>query len=345
MSSLETARRLRRVKPGEPGISRIGRGKGFAYRWPDGGYVTDAGELQRIRQLAIPPAWTGVWVCPDASGHIQALGTDSAGRRQYVYHPRWRAQRSKAKFDHMLEFGQVLSGLRAVVQGDLDRDDLGRRRVLACAVRLLDIGLFRAGGEEYATDHEHYGLATLLKTHVQIDQQGEMAFAFTAKSGKKQERVLSDPAVLAVVRVLRRRRSGGPELLAYRQGRTWVDVRASHINGYLEEHAGPGFTAKDFRTWHATVFAALLLACAESPRSPTARTRAVRQTYRDVAALLGNTPAVARSAYIDPRIIDRFMNGETIRYYLGQQSRCGNGANFPLPTAVERGVVELLQSK
>ncbi|HLI57816.1 MAG TPA: DNA topoisomerase IB [Actinomycetota bacterium] len=336
----KSPRRLRRVAPGEPGIIRIRRGKGFAYRLPDGGYVTDPGTVQRIRELAIPPAWNDVWVCLDGRGHIQAWGVDSAGRRQYVYHPRWKAQRSRAKFDHMVQFAGILPQLRAAVQRDLGGDDLGRRRVLACAVRLLDIGLFRAGGEEYANDHEHYGLATLLKTHVQIDRQGNLTFRFTAKSGKEQVRVIGDPDVLKVLRPLKRRRSGGPELLAYRQGRDWVDVRASHINGYLEEQAGSGFTAKEFRTWHATVFAALQLACANDPQSATARTRAIRQMYRDVAELLGNTPAVARSAYVDPRVVDRFLRGETIRDSLDDLP-CEHVTGGPLPSSVERAVVKL----
>lgn len=340
-NGLDAVRRLRRVKPGEPGFARIRRGKGFAYRGPEGDYVRDAETLQRIRQLAIPPAWNDVWICRDGRGHIQAWGVDAAGRRQYVYHPRWHEQRSRAKFDHMLEFAGVLPELRTVVRRHLAADDLGRERVLACAVRLLDIGLFRAGGEEYANDNEHYGLATLLKTHMQIDGDGKLTSRFTAKSGKEQVRVLVDPAALDVLRSLKRRRSGGPELLAYRAGGQWVDVRSAHINGYLEEYAGPGFTAKEFRTWHATVFAAFRLACVESPRSATARGRVVTQMYRDVAELLGNTPAVARSAYVDPRVIDHFLRGETIGDVLDRLP-CDKPASGPLPASVERAVIDLI---
>jgi DNA topoisomerase I len=302
--------RLRRVDCSEPGIQRRRRGRGFEFLLPDGSRLDDEETLARIRELAIPPAWRDVWVCADPRGHLQATGIDAAGRKQYLYHPDWRARRDQQKFDQMLEFAEALPRLRRIVKGDLGGDDLARSRVLAAAVRLLDRGMFRIGSEDYAEQNKSYGLATLLKEHVSLNGTA-MRFNFPAKSGQRRDQRIEDPDVLPVVRALKRRRGGSPELLAYREGRAWADVTSADINGYLKAATGDDFSAKDFRTWNGTVIAAAALA-GEVPETKAARKRKVNEAVKGVAFFLGNTPAVCRASYIDPRVIDRFQSGWTI---------------------------------
>jgi DNA topoisomerase IB len=269
--------------------------------------------LERIRSLAIPPAWTDVWICSDPHGHIQATGLDARGRRQYRYHDRWTEQRAAEKFDRMLDFARRLPALREQVRTDLSRDGMPRERVLACAVRLLEVGCFRVGGAAYAAENGSFGLATIRKDHVRVKGDA-IWFDFDAKSGQHLRRAVVDQDVLDVVRTLRRRRTGAKdELLAYRNGDgRWVDVTADDINGYLHEHLGDGFSAKDFRTWVGTVLTAVVLADRDRPESEAARRRQVCQAVTEVAEHLGNTPAVARSAYIDPRVVDRYEDDDTI---------------------------------
>jgi DNA topoisomerase IB len=275
--------------------------------------VTDPEALDRIRALVIPPAWTDVWICDHPRGHIQATGIDARGRKQYRYHDAWRKRRDREKFDHMLEFGRALPELRERVAADLALPDLPRARVLACGTRLLDHGLFRIGTEGYAEENQTYGLATIEKRHVRLLPDFRIEFDYDAKSGKHQTQSVVDAEVYAVVEALKRRRGGKDELLAWRRGRTWVDVRSADINAYIKEVTGGDYTAKDFRTWGATVFAAMALSVSTGVRSsPSARKRAVTRAVKEVARYLGNTPAVCRSSYIDPRVIDRYAAGETL---------------------------------
>lgn len=335
--------RLRRADCGSPGLSRVRRGRGFAYLDRDGVPVRDPADVERIRSLAIPPAWNDVWICPDAKGHLQATGFDAAGRKQYLYHPAWRDRRDREKFDRMLEFAETLPALRRRIARDLARSGLGRERVLACSVRLLDLGFFRVGGEDYVEANGTYGLATLRKTHVSIGKRPAMTFDFVAKGGIRQRRALSDEATFEVVEALRTRRSGGVELLAYRRGRSWVDVRSGDVNAYLREATGAGFTAKDFRTWNATTLAALSLAVLGNggARSVTARKRTIAQAVREVARYLGNTPTVCRASYIDPRVFDRFRAGVTIG---GMVDRIGEPAtDDALRHDIDSAVLDLLQ--
>jgi DNA topoisomerase IB len=304
---------VREIDCNGPGISRKGAGKGFYYVDTDGNRVADEEVLARIRMLAIPPAWTDVWICSDPVGHIQATGVDDRGRRQYRYHTEWQEQRAREKHERVVRFAQLLPRLRAEVDADLARDGMPRERVLACAVRLLEMGFFRTGGEAYAEENGSYGLATLQKRHVRI--RGDVVhFDYDAKSGQHRRCQTADPDVVEVLTHLRRRRtSAETELLAYKDERgRWVDVRSSDINEYLQAHLGSEFTAKDFRTWAATVLAAVGLADVEAGDSEAARRRAVAAVAKDVARHLGNTPAVARSAYIDPRVIDAFEQDETL---------------------------------
>jgi DNA topoisomerase I len=333
--------RLRHVDCSTPGIRRVRRGRGFSYLEEDGTAIADREVIERIRALAIPPAWEDVWICPHPRGHIQATGLDAAGRKQYRYHDAWRERQDQLKFERMLEFARALPRLRTSLDADLARRGLVRVRVLACAVRLLDLGFFRVGSERYAAENETFGLATLRKRHLRFER-GEAVFDYRAKGGKPHVQSLADPTVLPTLRALKRR-DGGRALLAYRDGRGWADVRSEEVNEYIGELAGDEFTAKDFRTWNATVLAAVALAGnGDPPTSRAARKRAVNAGVAEVAAYLDNTPAVCRSAYIDPRVIDRFDSGETIRPALDGATRQA-GDDFADRERIEAAVVALIE--
>jgi DNA topoisomerase-1 len=335
--------RLRRVSPTSPGLTRVRRGRGFTYLDAGGNRVTDEETLARIEALVLPPAWTDVWICPVATGHIQAVGTDAAGRKQYRYHDHWRLTRDLAKHERILDFAEQLPHVRARVCEDLRREDLDRQRVLSCAVRLLDLGFFRIGSEQYAAQNQTFGLATMRKEHVTVSK-GVVTFDYIAKSGKQRVQSLVEPEVGAVVQALRRRRGGGDELLAYRDGGRWVDVKSADINAHLRELTGSDCSAKDFRTWSATVLAAVGLAVSTDAATTTARKRAVTRVVQEVAHYLGNTPAVCRSSYIDPRVIDCYDNGMTIRTDL---KLLGDGVAYGEPAtqgSVEAAVLRLLRA-
>jgi DNA topoisomerase IB len=336
--------RLRRSDCSGPGISRRGRGKGFEYLDEDGARLADPEVLGRIAELVIPPAWKDVWICPYPLGHIQATGIDAAGRKQYVYHARWRELQDAKKFDSMVRFAQALPDMRLCVERDLHGDGLTRERVLAAAVRLLDRGFLRIGGESYAEDNESYGLATMRKDHVTIDGSA-INFDFTGKSGKRHVRYVVDEPVAEIVGALKRRRGGGEELLAYRgAGGRWRDVKSPDIRAYVKEAAGEDYTAKDFRTWAGTVLAAVTLAATdpELRRRKTANKRMIGHAVSQVAHFLGNTPAVARASYVDPRVFDRFRDGFTIEpvlYELGEEPDLGQPA---IQGRVEEAVLDLI---
>ncbi len=336
--------RLKRSDSSEPGVARLRRGRGFTYVDASGRPVTDREELERIRQLAIPPAWRDVWICPYSNGHLQAVGTDAAGRKQYLYHPAWRQRRDQAKFQHMIEFGRALPKLRKVASRHLGLDGFPKRRVLACAVRLLDTGFFRVGSEGYAEQNGTYGLATIEKRHVALDGD-QITFDYLSKGGKRRIQSVIDPDAAEVIRELKRRRGGGAELLAYREGRRWRDLRSEDINDYIKEITGDEFTAKDFRTWNATVLAALSLALAEGGSSRTARKGTVSGAVRQVADFLGNTPAVCRNSYIDPRVFDRFRGGITIREAVGEVERVDPETMPKVHGRIEAAVLDLLEDE
>jgi DNA topoisomerase IB len=309
----------------------------------DGRKVTEPEVLLRIDELRIPPAWEEVWICPYPFGHIQATGQDAAGRKQYLYHERWRERRDQEKFDEMIAFARSLPQMRTTVAAHLAQDGMGRQRVLACAVRLLDRGFFRVGGEDYAVENESYGLATMRKEHVTVTRSGAITFDYPAKSGQRRVQSLADPEVVDVVRRLKRRRGGGDELLAYLDGRTWRDIKSPEINEYVKQVTGGGFSAKDFRTWNATVLAAVALAVSgEASRSQTGRKRAVSRAVKEVARYLGNTPAVCRASYIDPRLFDRFRDGITIGGVLPALVDELEADNSSLQGVVEEAVLDLI---
>jgi DNA topoisomerase I len=321
----------------------VRRGRGFGYVDVDGERVSDERTLERIRALAIPPAWREVWICLDPRGHLQATGIDAVDRKQYLYHEAWRVQRDRQKFRRMVEFAEALPRLRRRLTNELAGEQLDEVRVLACAVRLLDVGLFRIGGEEYAEQGGGLGLATLHKDHVSLDD-GAIVFDYPAKSGVRRVHEVRDPDALAVIGALKRRRGGGPQLFAYRIGRRWTPVRSEDINDYIKRNLGEGFSAKDFRTWNATVMAAVSVSVAadrDQASTKTARKRVVDGAVRQVAELLGNTPAVARRAYIDPRVFDHYRSGSTISL-----PRAGVGALTDVDgrprRRIERAVLDLL---
>jgi DNA topoisomerase I len=340
--------RLRRVDCSDSGITRRRRGKGFEYLDQNGNRIEDTDVLGRINQLAIPPAWEDVWICPYPMGHIQATGIDARGRKQYRYHDRWRQRRDAEKFDEMIEFARALPRMRERVRADLAGEGavpVSRDRVLACAVRLLDRGFFRVGGEDYAVENETYGLATIHKRHVQLRDDGVLEFDYPAKSGQRRIQSIVDTEVYDIVAELKRRRGGSPELLAYREGRRWRDLKSADINAYIKEITGGDFSAKDFRTWNATVLAAVALAVSgqvAAQGSKAARKRAINRAVKEVAGYLGNTPAVARASYIDPRIFDRFEGGLTIGGVIHLGEVGDEGDMGAIHGAAEEAVLDLI---
>ncbi|RKR86217.1 DNA topoisomerase IB [Micromonospora pisi] len=325
--------RLRRTDQTKPGYTRRVRGRGVSFLDNDRRPLRDPAELRRLRELAIPPAWRDVWICPDPRGHLQATGIDAAGRKQYLYHPRWRDDRDKAKYAHVLAVARRLPAVRRRVSRDLAGRGLTRSRVLAAVVRLLDLGMFRVGGDEYATgDDPTYGVTTLRPEHVR-GRSGCVVLEFTGKGGIEQVRRITDPEVCRVLRDLRRRRRDADRLFGYWEGRRWHDVHADDVNDYLRGSCGVAMTAKDFRTWHATLRTCRRLAETEPSRSSARRRRVVAEVMREVAELLGNTPAVARASYVDPRIIDRYLDGRT-----------ADIAPAASRTAAERAVIDFLSA-
>ena len=337
--------RLKRSDCSGPGITRRGRGKGFEYLDEEGRRIADPEVLQRIEELRIPPAWKEVWVCPYPMGHIQATGFDAAGRKQYLYHQRWREIQDRKKFDSMTRFAQALPDMRECVERDLAGDELTERRVLAAAVRLLDRGFLRIGGESYAEDNESYGLATMRKDHVTVYENSAINFDFTGKSGIRHVRYVVDEPVADIIRALKRRRGGGDELLAFKDERgRWRDVKSPDIRAYVKETAGEDYTAKDFRTWAGTVLAAVTLAATAPERRQvkSANKRMIRHAVNQVAYFLGNTPAVARASYIDPRVFDRFRDGYTIEPVLMDLADEPDIGQPAIQGRVEEAVLDLI---
>ncbi|MGA8988585.1 DNA topoisomerase IB [Aeromicrobium sp.] len=327
--------RLRRTSPSSPGWARTRHGRGFRYLDEDRRPLEPA-QVERCRLLVIPPAWQEVWICPVENGHLQAVGTDAAGRRQYLYHPDWRVRRDLEKFERMQGFAAQLLKQRAASRRDLGGDALSLERVAATAFSLLDLGMFRIGSERYVEENGSYGLSTLEKQHVHGTGRG-MTFSYPAKSGQDVEVTVRDERVRTVLETLRRRRGGGERLLAYKAGRRWHNLDADDVNGYVKDLLGDVYSAKDFRTWRGTTIAALSLA-SHGPSSPAARKKAVAAAMRDVSEHLGNTPAIARSSYVDPRVVDLFEDGVTVS---SKHRRVAPGAT--ISRTLERQVLRMLR--
>jgi DNA topoisomerase I len=307
---------LRYVSDAEPGITRRRAGGAFSYRGPDGRLVKDRAELARIKRLAIPPAWSEVWICSDSQGHLQATGRDARGRKQYRYHPDWRTVRDAAKFDRMLAFARALPRLRARVREDQGRRGLSREKVLATVVHLLEATLIRVGNQEYARENRSYGLTTMRDRHVDFEG-AEMTFEYRGKAGKRHRISLRDRRLARIVRSCQE--IPGQHLFQYidDQGERQA-VDSADVNAYLQEITGEPFTAKDFRTWAGTVLASLALSEFESFDSEAAAKRNVTRAIEQVAAQLGNTAAVCRKSYIHPEIVACYMDGSLLTLLKGR---------------------------
>jgi DNA topoisomerase I len=303
--------RLRHSHPEQPGYSRRRRGRGFSYADTKGKAIKDTDILERIRTLAIPPAWTDVWICPYPNGHIQAIGTDQAGRRQYLYHDDWRTAQDADKHDRVRQLARKLPAFREAVDADLSTRGLGRRRVLAVALRMLDYGVFRTGNTEYAEEYGSRGAATLLRDDVHVSK-GKVVFDFVAKGGQDRTVELDDDRLAAAVRSLKRGRHDNPRLLVYRDDDGYHQIDAGMVNERFHELVGDDYTVKDLRTWTATVHAAVDLAEADPPRTKKALNAAMKEMLEEVSDHLGNTPTVARASYIDPRVVTQYERGHTI---------------------------------
>lgn len=312
--------RTRRSDPTAPGWVRVRHGRGYRYLDADGTPLPDEAR-RRILSLVIPPAWTDVWVCPDERGHIQATGIDQAGRRQYIYHSAWRQRRDRLKFDRMLQLAERLPHAHRHATRDMRSDPGTRERALGAAFRLLDSAHLRVGNEAYARQHGSIGLTTLRGAHATISRDS-VTLNFPGKSGVEWSTTVTDPDLATVIRGLKQRGPTAP-LLAHRttNGRThWRALTPTDVNDYVRDRVGDGFTSKDFRTLHGTIIAARHLATAPPATTETARKRAITAAIRTAADALGNTPAIARGSYIDPRIIDRYRNGETLRNDIAPES-------------------------
>jgi DNA topoisomerase I len=326
--------RLRRVSPHEPGWTRRRAGRGFYYLDENGNRLADE-DVARVRALAIPPAWSDVWICPRPNGHLQAVGTDAAGRRQYIYHPEWGERRDELKFARVTRAARRLPAMRAAVLEDLAEEAMTRDKACAAAVRLLDLGCFRIGSDAYANG-DSFGLTTLERRHVRR-VGSTLVFEFTGKSGIEHRIEVDDDPSRQAIESMRRRRGGSERLLAFRENGRWADLDAASVNDYLRERTGEDLTAKDFRTWHATVLAAATLAESHEPGvSQASRKRAVKAAMDEVAAFLGNTPAIARASYVDPRVVDLYEDGVTIAAALRRAPRDPEARRAALERAVRR---------
>ena len=332
---------LRYVSDTGPGIRRRRAGKGWTYTGADGRRISDADRIAWINRLAIPPAWTDVWICPIKRGHIQATGRDARGRKQYRYHPRWRQVRDEAKYGRLVEFARALPRIRRRTERDLRRRGLPREKVLALVVRLLEETLIRVGNDEYARENRSYGLSTLRNRHV--DVRGEsITFSFRGKSGKEHEIGLRDRRLARLVKKCQE--IPGQELFQYYDDDgTRVDVTSGDVNDYLREISGDDFTAKDFRTWAGTVAAAMALQEFLEIDDDAGRKKAVVAAIEGVAEQLGNTPTVCRACYVHPEVIDRYLDG-TMVDALSRRAR-GVGRGSHALRAEEAAVLGLLQAR
>lgn len=341
--------RLRRSDPAAAGIRRVRRGRGFAFVDAQGRPV-DEETKERARSLVIPPAWQDVWVCPWPNGHIQAVGTDDAGRRQYLYHPDWHETRGRVKHERVVELARRLPEARAEISRRLRGNGMGRERVGAVALRLLDAGLFRTGGEEYEDTNGSHGVATLRKDHVTVTGD-VVSFCFPAKSGLEREADVRDPVLARTIPALKRSRGPSDRLLQYRENNVWCDLSSTDINRDFKDLVGDEYTVKDLRTWAATLLAAAAFADQVDGGEATERERkaAEREVMKLVSEHLGNTPAVARRSYVDTRVVEEYAAGRTIARALARASaadrrrlRRGDLAEVNGRAALERAVVRLL---
>jgi len=327
---------LRYVNDERPGYSRRAKGKGFEYLGTEGKLICDEQWLLRIKRLAIPPAWTEVWICPSANGHIQATGRDARGRKQYRYHERWREVRDESKFDRLAQFAKALPNIRRRVARDLKLPGLQRQKVLATIVRLLERTFIRIGNEEYARENKSFGLTTLKNRHVKV-KGAQVLFRFRGKSGRHHEVDVTDRRVAKVI--AKCQDLPGQDLFQYiDEGGEVQDVTSQDVNEYLRQIAAEDFSAKDFRTWGGTVLAAIALSRQEEFQTKKQAKANIKTAICAVAELLGNTPAVCRKCYIHPVIVEAYLNGTRIAGLNG----AGKGLKQPDLRSAERAVLKFL---
>lgn len=302
--------RLRKSNPLGKGYKRVRSGSGFSYRAPDGATVRDPELRSRFDALGIPPAWTDVWIAPYANGHIQAVGHDAASRKQYIYHPTWRERHDKRKYQRMLLLAEALPGSRGTVRRHLRDEGVTRRRVLAGAFRMLDLGGLRIGSSAYEEENGSYGLTTLHGEHVTIEGD-DVHLVFPAKSHKLWDSTMRDRDLAALLTVLKAR-GEDERLLAYERDGAWHTITPSDVNKYVRKRLRGSFSAKDFRTLRGTVAAAVSLAKHGPEEKKGKQKQAIAQAMRDAAEQLSNTPTVAKASYVDPKLVDRYRAGQTI---------------------------------
>jgi DNA topoisomerase-1 len=332
---------LRYITDAVPGIRRRRAGKGFLYIGPDGARLADPDRLAWIRGLAIPPAWTDVWIAPIRRGHLQATGRDARGRKQYRYHPRWRTIRDEAKYGRLTEFARALPRIRRRTDRDLRRRGLPREKVLALVVRLLEATLIRVGNDEYARENRSYGLSTMRERHVEV-RGATMRFTFRGKGGKEHEIDLRDERLARIIRQVQE--LPGQTLFQYRDADgTRQDVTSGDVNDYLREISGAEFTAKDFRTWAGTVAAAMALQEFRAIDDDAGRKKAIVRAIETVAERLGNTPTVCRACYVHPDVLDSYLDGSLVDALARRARGVGRGAHALQPE--EAAVLGLLQAR
>jgi DNA topoisomerase-1 len=332
---------LRYVSDAMPGIRRRRAGKGFSYIGPDGARIADRDRVDWIRGLAIPPAWTDVWISPIRRGHLQATGRDARGRKQYRYHPRWRTVRDEAKYGRLIEFARALPRIRRRTDRDLRRRSLPREKVLALVVRLLEATLIRVGNDEYARENRSYGLSTMRDHHVEV-RGATMRFSFRGKGGKEHDIDVRDERLARIVRQVQE--LPGQTLFQYREADgARQDVTSGDVNDYLREISGAEFTAKDFRTWAGTVAAAMALQEFTEMDDEAGRKKAIVRAIETVAERLGNTPTVCRACYVHPDVLDSYLDGSLVEALARRARGVGRGAHALEPE--EAAVLGLLQAR
>jgi DNA topoisomerase I len=332
---------LRYVSDAMPGIRRRRAGKGFTYIGTDAGRVDDADRIAWIKGLAIPPAWTDVWISPIRRGHLQATGRDARGRKQYRYHPRWREVRDEAKYGRLIEFARALPRIRRRTDRDLRRRGLPREKVIALVVRLLEATLIRVGNDEYARENSSYGLSTMRERHVKV-RGATLRFTFRGKGGKEHDIDVRDERLARIVRQVQE--LPGQTLFQYHDAEgTRQAVTSDDVNAYLREITGDDFTAKDFRTWAGTVAAAMALQEFSAIDDEAGRKKAIVRAIETVAELLGNTPTVCRACYVHPDVLDAYLDGSFVEA-LAQRAR-GVGRGAHALRAAEAAVLGLLQAR
>jgi DNA topoisomerase-1 len=333
---------LRYVTDGTPGFRRELKGREFRFFDERGRLVKDEEQVRRIRKLAIPPAWTDVWICPDPNGHVQATGRDARGRKQHRYHPRWRETRDENKFNRMIQFARALPKIRAHTARDLAGKGLTRRKVLATVVRILETGLIRVGNEEYVKQNKSFGLTTMRDRHVKV-RGGAIRFEFKGKSGKMHSVELEDPRLAKIVKGCQD--IPGQELFQYfdDNGKR-QKVSSTDVNEYLREITNADFTAKDFRTWAGTVLAAMALREIEKFETKAQAKKNLTKAIERVAQCLGNTPTICRKCYIHPTVMDAYLDGSLL-LLKGAKARAGKGESCRGLNANEKMVLGLLKNR